>query len=95
MGRHEIRFRRQQMTSRRMERHKNYQDILDQHQSQRKTRWVRIILYIIAFLVLVFLLIFGLGQLNSGSPSTTSVEKGQTNTSSITFRYGTEKEPKT
>ena len=63
MGRHEIRFRRQRMTARRMEQHKNYQEILTRHRSNRKVRVVRLVLYILAFLILMLILLFGLDKI--------------------------------
>lgn len=52
MGRHEIRLRRKSMTSRRIERHKNYAGLMEQH---RKTQRMRTILrWVVA--VVIFLL---------------------------------------
>jgi flagellar basal body-associated protein FliL len=51
MSRNEIRLRRKMMTSRRIERHKNYQDIMKRHERQVQLRKVLRI-----FLVLLLLL---------------------------------------
>ncbi len=65
MGRHEIRLRRNRMTSRRMERHKNYQDILRQHRKQQRSRLVRILLYLLALIALVFIIYLGFERLSA------------------------------
>ncbi len=64
MGRHEIRLRRNRMTSRRMERHKNYQDILRQHRQHRRGRIVKILLYMIALLALIFVIYFAMHRVS-------------------------------
>lgn len=97
MGRHEIRFRRQRMTSRRMERHKNYQEILSQHKSRRRVRIARLVLYILAFLVLMLVLLFGLGRLggNSEDKKPVSMEKVQMELLPNVSEYGIAKKSKT
>ena len=51
MGKHEIRIRREMMTSRRIERHKNYGELMLVHQkSQRQRKLGRFLVYI-AFLL--------------------------------------------
>ena len=78
MGRHEIRLRRQRMTARRMEQHKNYQEILTRHRSHRKARVIRLVLYILAFLILMLILLFGLDKIWPESK-----EKEPVNTSAV------------
>ena len=98
MGRHEIRFRRQRMTSRRMERHKNYQEILSQHKSRRRIRIARLVLYILAFLVMMFILLFGLGKLEGlwEKEKPVSMEEVHWDLSPNVSEYGIlEKNPKT
>ena len=65
MGRHEIRLRRNRMTSRRMERHKNYQDILRQHRKRQRTRFVRILLYLLALIALILIVYLGFERLSA------------------------------
>lgn len=59
MGRHEIRLRRQRMTSRRIESHKNYYDVLKKHE---KNSWgkklVKLIMYIIILMGLLLIAYF-------------------------------------
>lgn len=72
MGRHEIRLRRKKMTSRRIESHKNYYDLLKKH--ERSSMWkrvVKMILYIILILSIIFIGYAGLRKLEKmekGSP---------------------------
>ncbi|UII28074.1 hypothetical protein LVD15_06510 [Fulvivirga maritima] len=59
MGRHEIRLRRKKMTSRRIESHKNYHDILKQHEkSSGGKRVVRLIIYVLILLGLLLVAYF-------------------------------------
>jgi len=53
------------MTSRRMERHKNYQDILRQHRRQQRSRLVRILLYLLALIALVVIIYLGFERITS------------------------------
>jgi hypothetical protein len=46
-----------------MEQHKNYQEILTKHRSQRKKSIVRLVLYIVAFLILMLFMLFGLEKI--------------------------------
>lgn len=59
MGRHEIRLRRKVMTSRRIERHKNYAGLMDQHHKLKRTRsivrWAIFILIFLMSLMVVYL----------------------------------------
>lgn len=55
MGRHEIRLRRKRMTSRRIESHKNYYDVLRKHQrTSRMKRLIKLIVLLIFFVALIF-----------------------------------------
>ena len=59
MGRHEIRLRRQKMTSRRIEAHKNYYEVLKRHERSNKMRkLIRLILALIAFILLMSVVYF-------------------------------------
>ena len=59
MGRHEIRLRRQKMTSRRIESHKNYYEVLKRHERSIKTRkMVRLVLLLLAFILLISMVYF-------------------------------------
>lgn len=55
MGRHEIRLRRKRMTSRRIESHKNYYDVLRKHQRTNRIKKVfKLLILLIFFLALIF-----------------------------------------
>jgi len=58
MGKHEIRLRRKMMTSRRIERHKNYAGLMKQHHKTQRTRtivrWVVFILIFLMSMILIF-----------------------------------------
>ena len=54
MGRHEIRLRRHKMTSRRIEGHKNFYDVMKKHQRGSRTR--RLLKLVLLFLFFVLLL---------------------------------------
>ena len=55
MGRHEIRLRRHRMTSRRIEGHKNYYDVLRRHKrTNRLKRLFKLLVLLIFFLALIF-----------------------------------------
>lgn len=58
MGKHEIRIRRKMMTSRRIERHKNYAGLMKQHHKTQRTRtivrWVVIVLVFIMSVVMIY-----------------------------------------
>lgn len=55
MGRHEIRLRRKKMTSRRIEGHKNYYDVLRKHKrSSRLKKLFKLIILLLFFLALIF-----------------------------------------
>ncbi len=59
MGRHEIRLRRQKMTSRRIEAHKNYYEVLKRHERSNKMRkLMRLILALVAFILLMSVVYF-------------------------------------
>ena len=55
MGRNEIRLRRQMMSSGRIARHRNYTELMRQH--DRDTKWKRVIRVFLYFLVILFFLI--------------------------------------
>ena len=58
MGRHEIRLRRKMMTSRRIEKHKNYAGLMDQHRRLKRTRsivrWVVLALIFLMSLMVIY-----------------------------------------
>ncbi len=63
MGKHEIRLRRKSMTSRRIERHKNYAQLMDKHhKSKRLKRVVQWLIYIFIFLVGLFAIYYSLSH---------------------------------
>lgn len=65
MGRHEIRLRRKKMTSRRIESHKDYYDLLKRHErSSLGRRLLKIVIYIIIFMGIVMLGYFALRKIN-------------------------------
>lgn len=65
MGRHEIRLRRKKMTSRRIESHKDYYDLLKRHErSSIGKRLLRIVIYIIIFMGLIMLGYFALRKID-------------------------------
>lgn len=57
MARHDIRIRRGQFGANRIQRHKDYSQLLDRH---RKTNRLRSVIYLI-LLVVVILMVIGLG----------------------------------
>lgn len=60
MGRNEIRLRRQQMTSGRIARHRNFGDLLSRHErEQRMKKMMRMVVYflIIAFFLIIFMIV--------------------------------------
>ena len=86
MGRHEIRLRRQKMTSRRIESHKNYYEVLKRHEKSNKTRKVaRLILMLLAFILLVAMTYYATKMISSQNE--TPVENNQV--SITTSRPGT------
>jgi multisubunit Na+/H+ antiporter MnhB subunit len=54
MGKHEIKLRRKSMTSRKIERHKNYAQLMNKHHKTQRTK------RIIQWLILVFVFLLGL-----------------------------------
>lgn len=55
MSRHDIRLRRSQMTSRRIERHKNYDALMRKHQRASWAKWVyRIVVGLLIALLAVY-----------------------------------------
>lgn len=51
MGRHEIRLRRQRMTSRRIDNHKNFMDVLQEHERTTRTKRLIRLLLLLAFFI--------------------------------------------
>ena len=83
MSRHEIRFRRKMMTSRRMGRHKDYNDILRKH-GQRNTyrKMIKIVAFVVLLLLFIYMVatLFDIAQLpikgNSGLPGPDTAMSG-------------------
>ncbi|MBL3654718.1 hypothetical protein [Fulvivirga sediminis] len=82
MSRHEIRLRRKKMTSRRIESHKNYHDILKQHEkSSVGKRVVRLIIYVLILIGLLLIAYFAVkvvGAKNEKSACNEHIEKENT-----------------
>ncbi len=85
------------MTSRRMEQHKNYQEILTKHRSQRKKSVVRLVLYIVAFLILMLFLLFGLEKIwpESAQKEPAKTSEVQLDVSPNVSEYGSSEKPNT
>ncbi|MBL6446255.1 hypothetical protein JMN32_08045 [Fulvivirga sp. 29W222] len=65
MGRHEIRLRRKKMTSRRIESHKDYYDLLKRHErTSVGKKLLRVVIYIIIFIGLIMLGYFALRKID-------------------------------
>jgi len=64
MGRHDIRLRRNKMTSRRIGSHKNYQEILSRHKGQPKKKVGRGIIFAVVILILVVVTFYIFSKLN-------------------------------
>lgn len=63
MGKHEIRLRRKSMTSRRIERHKNYAQLMDKHhRSKRLKRIVQWLIYVFIFLLGLFVVYYSVSR---------------------------------
>ena len=63
MGRHEIRLRRRQMTSRRIARHKNYAGLIAQHRKSQRTRTIiRWVVYVLIFLMSMMLIYYAVDK---------------------------------
>ena len=58
MGNHEIRLRRKSMTSRRIERHKNYAQLMNQHQKSQRLKKIAMWLIYAFISFLVFFAIY-------------------------------------
>ena len=64
MGRHEIRFRRQRMTARRIQSHKDYRMLMEKHRrNTRGRRLLRSLIYILILLGMILLIYFGMHTL--------------------------------
>ena len=61
MTKFDIRLRRKQFTQNRIERHKNYQSILERHQeaNKRKTRGITVLVILIIIIIATALAFFG------------------------------------
>ncbi len=60
MTRFDIRVRRKQFTQGRIERHKNYQSLLNKHyeQTRRKTRGIMVLIFILILIIAIALAFF-------------------------------------
>ena len=60
MTRFDIRVRRKQFTQGRIERHKNYQSLLDKHyeQTKRKTRGIMVLVFILILIIAIVMAFF-------------------------------------
>jgi hypothetical protein len=60
MTRFDIRVRRKQFTQSRIERHKNYQSLLNKHyeQSKRKTRGTMVLVFVLILIIAIILAFF-------------------------------------
>jgi hypothetical protein len=60
MTRFDIRVRRDKFTHSRIERHKNYQSLLDKHyeQSRKKTRGVMVLVFLLILIIAILLAFF-------------------------------------
>lgn len=77
MGNHEIRLRRKKMTSRNIERHKNYYEIMRKHNKRlHAKRLIKIFIYLLFIIGLALIFYFAMDKLdrvqnkNSGRNST-------------------------
>jgi len=81
MGRHEIRLRRKTMTSRRIERHKNYAELMAQHKKTQRNRtimrWVLFVLLIIISLMIVLFVVERKPKLNTETPTEINTESNR------------------
>ena len=64
MTRFDIRVRRKQFTQSRIERHKNYQSLLNKHyeQSKRKTRGTMVLVFVLILIIAIILAFFNESQ---------------------------------
>ena len=82
MGRHEIRLRRQQMTSRRIQRHKNYAGLLEQHKRTERVRSiVRWVIYLLMFLM-GLMIVYGVVNFNK-SPEKVNMKNNDIENTSL------------
>ena len=83
MGRHEIRLRRKNMTSRMIDRHKNYYEIMRRHQRKNQlNKLLRRIAYVIFLLGISLIIYFSIEKLSQAprpQQETKPVEIGSTN----------------
>ena len=70
MNRHDIRLRRERMTTGRMQRHKDYKQLMEKHKRQRRGKrasfWLALA---IALLLFALLLLAGLKKFSQSEPS--------------------------
>ena len=79
MGKHEIRLRRKMMTSRRIERHKNYAGLMEQHhKTQRNRTIIRWVVYVLVFLMSMMLIFFAVDKRETVGKLENSVEHKET-----------------
>ncbi len=68
MGRHEIRLRRQKMTSRRIEGYKDYASLLEKHKADRTKRIIKMILLLAFFIGLLLFVYYFLPTISNQKP---------------------------
>jgi len=89
MGKHEIRLRKQRITSRGSERFRNYNSVLKQHEEEKRIKViVKIFTYflIIAALILVFVVVTRLEHKEETPSKNTSVSKSITHIKSAVLK---------
>lgn len=92
MGKHEIRLRRHNMTSGRIEGHKNYYEIMRRHRkSMHNKRLVKSIVYILFILGIILIIYFALIKIERATNNNSA-----RNTIFVSLKiknYGNQKEP--
>ncbi|MEQ8926339.1 MAG: hypothetical protein RLO81_11030 [Fulvivirga sp.] len=63
MGRHDIRLRRQRMTSRRIEGYKDYASLMERHKSSRLKRLIKLIFLLLFFTALSVFAYYALSKI--------------------------------
>lgn len=97
MGRHEIKLRRQRMTSRRIEGHKDYNSLLIKHKSYRTKRLVKLfslLLFFIALIVFTYIALTGKSE-NQATKPTSEAQTISRPDVLINVNLNTEKDGKT
>lgn len=93
MGNHEIRLRRKNMTSRKIDRHKNYYEIMRRHNKRRHSRRIaKILIYIIFLLGLVVIFYFAVDKLENINTNENEVTRGGSNEVEIIYSDASAKE---